>query len=317
MSEAGFRDQVANERQAYEMMRINPAGNDIGRKAIEPQGAVPRSIRPQAFKDQSSDHRKGLNSFFAAGKRAVEADAYQQAHLTPSGVPGVVRMAVVDVQNQPIPFAPFEWDGRAMCTDADGVFMYVEKKYIENTLSAHNEREKYVTRMISLVLGQPAENVIALFGWNFYKALDAGQAPFAIQLYRTYLNQAGIPREIAERKAIVFTRYADADATPEVMQNYGDNDPEFSKSYNKLCLLIEYHPSAIIFDEGPPDPTKSTGKLEGDTGANNKGSLPSNSRRLVANIQQNPSEFRRGPEQQPVENRGVRNRFVEPPGADA
>ena len=63
---------------------------------------------PQAYKDVSADSRRGLSSFFAYGKRTAERDAYQQAHMTPSGVPGVVNLAVMDPNGKPIPFAPYQ-----------------------------------------------------------------------------------------------------------------------------------------------------------------------------------------------------------------
>lgn len=254
-------------------------GMTVVPKDVNVRSQLPRNIHPQAYKDQSSDNRKGLKSFFSTGKRAVEKDAYEQAHLSASGISGVVNLAVLNHDNKPIPYAPFEWGGREYCTDANGVFKLVEKKYFENSISAENERVKYTTQMISLVVGQPAQNVIAMFGYNFYVALSDGQR--AIELYRVYLSQAGIPAAIAERKLAVFVRYADADCSPEIMCNFGDNDPLWSKAFNKLSMLIEFHPSAILFDEGPPNPLISTGKLEGDTGAHNHGNL---SDQAMANV---------------------------------
>lgn len=231
---------------------------------------------PQAYIDISADNRKGLRSFFAFGKRAVEQDAYQQAHLSVSGLPGVVRLAVLDTDNTPIPFAPFEWGGRKYHTDASGSFILVEKQFFQNSISVENERSKFVTQMISLVVGQPATNVIALFGFDFYEALggDTDGKQKAIGLYEVYLKHAGIQKEIIKRKSKLFEKYADAEASPEIMCNYGDNDPEWSRAFNKLCMLIEYHPSAILFDEGHLDPTDASGRVGGDLGRNNVGTLP-------------------------------------------
>lgn len=262
-----------NEKNEPAVFAINPA--------VSSGNAPNRNIMPQAYKDQSADSRKGLKSFFATGKRGVEKDAYQQAHLSASGLPGVVKLAVVDPDNNPIPYAPFEWSGRQYMTDADGVFKLVEKNYFENAISAENERMKYTTQMISLVVGQPAENVIALFGYNFYVALGADQAVFATALYKAYMQQSGVNSDIMTRKAAVFQRYATADATPEVMCNFGDNDPEWSKAFNKLSMLIEYHPSAILFDEGPPNPLRSDGVLRGDTGAHNHGPMDTDTSKLA------------------------------------
>lgn len=232
---------------------------------------------PQAYKDVSSDSRRGLSSFFAYGKRTAERDAYQQAHMTPSGVPGVVNLAVMDPNGKPIPFAPFNWNGRQMLTDAKGMIKYVEKDYFQTAISLENERVKYVTQMISLVVGQPSENVIALFGFEFYNALagdndaDGEQARYAQALYRSYLTTAGLPAQIASAKQFVFNRYSFAECSPEVMCNFGDNDPEWSRAFNKLAMLIEYHPSAILFDSGSLNPLDSAGTIHGDAGANNKG----------------------------------------------
>ena len=145
--------------------------------------------------------------------------------------------------------------------------------------SLKNERVKYVTQMISLVAGQPSENVVALFGYEFYTALagdddpEKPQAVYAQNLYRHYLAAAGIDPHIAERKMFVFKRYSHAECSPEVMCNFGDNDPEWSKAFNKLCLLIEYHPSAILFDSGSLNPLESSGKVHGDSGNNNAGDM--------------------------------------------
>ena len=232
---------------------------------------------PQAYKDVSSDSRRGLSSFFAYGKRTAERDAYQQAHMTPSGVPGVVNLAVMDPNGQPIPFAPFNWNGRQMLTDAKGMIKYVEKDYFQTAISLENERVKYVTQMISLVVGQPSENVIALFGYEFYQALagdedaEGPQAVYAQTLYRSYLSTAGLPEQIAAAKQYVFRRYSFAECSPEVMCNFGDNDPEWSRAFNKLAMLIEYHPSAILFDGGSLNPMDSAGTIHGDSGSSNKG----------------------------------------------
>lgn len=236
--------------------------------------------RPQAYKDISSDRRRNLSSLFAFGKRSGELDAYRQAHMTPAGTPGVVNLGVLNNQGQPQPFVSFSWNGRVIHTDANGMVKYVEKDYFQNAISMENERVKYVTQMISLVVGQPAESVVALFGYDFYVALagdDGGengpQAVKAQSLYRSYLSMAGIEPDIANRKMFVFKRYSFAEASPEVMCNFGDNDPEWSRAFNKLALLIEYHPSAIIFDEGTLNPLDSSGHMRGDTGHSNSGPL--------------------------------------------
>lgn len=237
-------------------------------------------VAPQAYKDVSGDHRKGLSSFFAYGKRSAERDAYQQAHMTPSGIPGVLNLAVVGNDGQPIPFAPFNWGGRQMLTDSKGMIRYVEKDYFQTVISMENERVKYVTQMISLVAGQPAENVIALFGYEFYDALGGSDFPADPQavksqrLYHSYLHTAGINDGVIEAKLRVFYRYSNAECSPEVMCNFGDNDPEWSRAFNKLAMLIEYHPTAILFDQGTLNPLESSGQMHGDSGRNNAG-LPS------------------------------------------
>lgn len=242
----------------------------VNKQALRPQ--------PQNFKDVSSDKRKGFSSFYGYQKRAAERDAYQAAHMTPSGTPGVLNLAVVDAEGQMIPFAPFEWNGRQMLTDSRGMIKYIEKDYFQTAISLENERQKYVTQMVSLVTGQPAENVIAIFGYDFYRALagdsdgpDGNQARFAQQLYVSYITTAGLTEEVGNRKLYVFKRYSDAEASPEVMCNFGDNDPEWSRAFNKLSLLIEYHPSAIIFDHGTLNPLESAGVVHGDKGTNNVG----------------------------------------------
>lgn len=290
-------------RQSVDEPRVRPvfapvvtvAGGDVAQTDVlvnrfedKGLGGLPNpggQKAPQAYRDQSGDQRRGLQSLFSFGKRAVEKNAYNQAHLSASGLLGVVNLAVLDDSGRPIPYAPFEWGGREYRTDAQGVFKLVEKNYFQNSISAENERMKYVTQMISLVVGQPAENVIALFGYNFYQALGADKSVMATQLYKTYMLQAGIANEIANRKAAVFQRYADAEASPEVMCNFGDNDPEWSRAFNKLSMLIEYHPSAILFDEGPPNPLDTTGELRGDVGASNRGTVNVNGSRT--NIDQN------------------------------
>lgn len=269
--------------QGAVMGLMNPVAPQRERRGMGGMGAViepgPRGTNPfpQAYKDVSSDSRRGLSSFFAYGKRAAERDAYQQAHMTPSGVPGVVNLAVMDPEGVPIPFAPFNWNGRQMLTDAKGMIKYVEKDYFQTAISLENERVKYVTQMISLVVGQPSENVIALFGFEFYQALAGGedandrQAQYAQALYRSYLSTAGLSPQIADAKEYVFRRYSFAECSPEVMCNFGDNDPEWSRAFNKLAMLIEYHPSAILFDSGTLNPMEAAGTVHGDTGSHNKG----------------------------------------------
>jgi hypothetical protein len=117
-----------------------------------------------------------------------------------------------------------------------------------------------------LVIGQPSENVIALFGYEFYEALASIEPEKAINLYKSYLSTGGIDPAVAERKVALFRKYADGEASPEVMTNYGDNDPEWSKAFNKLTLLLEFHPSALLFDEGTLNPLESSGVIHGNPG---------------------------------------------------
>lgn len=248
--------------------------------------------RPQAYKDTSTDTRKNFSSFFAFGKRSGEKDAFRQAHMTPSGTPGVVTLGVLDPTTAtPIPYAPFEWDGRQMVTDGRGMIKYVEKDYFQTAISLENERVKYVSKMIALVVGQPAESVINLFGMDFYDALQGDTDPQgpnaerATKLYQYYLNMAGVENNIAQRKASVFRRYASAECSPEVMCNFGDNDPEWSRAFNKLSLLIEYHPSAILFDSGTINPLESSGKVHGDSGHSNAGPMTESDKMLTETIE--------------------------------
>lgn len=253
-----------------------------------PDNAGVRAM-PQAYKDVSSDSRTGLNSFFAYGKRSAERDAFQQAHMTPGGTPGVLNLAVVDAAGNPIPFAPFNWNGRQMLTDQRGMIKYVEKDYFQTAISLENERVKYVTQMISLVAGQPSDNVIALFGWEFYTALagsdsvNSNQAILAQNLYKSYLTTAGLHKDIIERKLALFKRYSNAECSPEVMCNFGDNDPEWSRAFNKLSLLIEYHPSAILFDSGSLNPLESSGRVHGDKGTHNAGDYDGETKAKIQN----------------------------------
>ena len=93
-----------------------------------------QSLRPQAYMDQSNDKRDGLASFFAAGSKYKERDAYTQNHISVSGIPGVVHMAVLDANSRPIPHAPFSWGGRAYHCDSDGKFTILERQYFQNTV---------------------------------------------------------------------------------------------------------------------------------------------------------------------------------------
>lgn len=230
-------------------------------------------MKPQGYKDLSNDSRKGLKSFFAHGKRLGEEDAYQQAHLSVSGVPGVVNLAVMDAAGNPVPFAPFEWGGRSIHADSRGCFKYVEKDYFQNTISVENERLKYCNQMVSLIVGQPAQNVIALFGFDFYEALAGSEVAKAMKLYKQYLMHAGIEKKIADRKTALFKEYANAECSPEVMPNYGDNDPMWLKALVKLQMLVEFHPSAILFDHGHLDPTDASAHVTGDLGRNNAATM--------------------------------------------
>ena len=110
-----------------------PAGKDglsAERMAIGQQ----QSLRPQAYLDQSADTRDGLASFFAAGSQFKERDAYTQNHISVSGIPGVVHMAVLDAKGDKIPHAPFSWGGRSYHCDSQGKFTILERAYFQNTV---------------------------------------------------------------------------------------------------------------------------------------------------------------------------------------
>ena len=106
-----------------------------------------------------------------------------------------------------------------------------------------------------------------MFGMDFYRALGPLHKDYSTDIYGTYLAQAGFSPDIIQQKCAVFAMYADADASPEVTPNYGDNDPHWSRAFTKLSQLIEHHPSAILFDSGTVDPTvdptANSGNLEG------------------------------------------------------
>lgn len=262
-----------------------------------PGGGV-RKLMPQAYKDTSSDSRKNLSSFFAWGKRASERDAFRQAHMTASGIPGVLNLGVMDTAGRPQPFAGFEWNGRQFYTDANGIIKFIEKDYFQTAISLENERVKYVSQMISLVAGQPSENVIALFGFDFYCALagaetvESPQARQAQALYLDYLTMSGLDQRIVERKAHVFKRYSDAECSPEVMCNFGENDPEWVRAFNKLALLIEYYPTSIITDQGTLNPLDSSGTVHGDSGMNNAGDLSGDDKQVVRRMENANNEGR-------------------------
>ena len=80
-------------------------------------------------------------------------------------------------------------------------------------------RTKYVTQLISLVVGAPASNVIAMFGMEFYRALGPLAPEYSTQIYGTYLSQAGFSPDIIAQKCAVFRMYSDADASPEVFSH--------------------------------------------------------------------------------------------------
>ena len=256
-------DKAILDEQRISGMGMRPGDPSIETTQYRQNKGMAVPMRPQAYKEQSADPRDGLASFFAAGSKFRERDAYMQNHVSVSGVPGVVHMAVLDAEGNKIPYAPFSWGGRSYHCDADGKFTILERQYFQNTISAENERTKYVTQLISLVVGAPASNVIAMFGMDFYKALGPTNAEFSIRIYAQYLFQAGFSPQIINQKTQVFRLYADADASPEVMANYGDNDPHWSRAFTKLSSLIEHHPSAILFDSGTVDPTADSGTLEG------------------------------------------------------
>jgi hypothetical protein len=71
----------------------------------------------------------------------------------------------------------------------------------------------------------------------------------------------------------LFQKYSDGECSPEVMCNYGDNDPEWAKAFNKLAMLLEFHPSAILFDSGTLNPLESQGVIHGDKGRSNTGPM--------------------------------------------
>ena len=245
---SGLRGQ-ADPTGDLRMIPEGPNGLSAERMAIGQQ----QSLRPQAYLDQSADTRDGLASFFSAGSRFKERDAYTQNHVSVSGIPGVVHMAVLDAKGDKIPHAPFSWGGRSYHCDSLGRFTILERSYFQNTvspplvplyplihpmyiipmlcllcnpypiylthtpqISAENERTKYVTQLISLVVGAPASNVIAMFGMEFYKALGPGHSDYSTNIYGTYLSQAGFSPDIIDQKCKVFGLYADADASPEV-----------------------------------------------------------------------------------------------------
>ena len=112
------------------MIPSGPNGLSAERMAIGQQ----QSLRPQAYLDQSADTRDGLASFFAAGSRFKERDAYMQNHVSVSGIPGVVHMAVLDSKSRPIPHAPFSWGGRSYHCDSQGKFTILERQYFQNTV---------------------------------------------------------------------------------------------------------------------------------------------------------------------------------------
>lgn len=265
------RNPYPVEEDAYNLKFGPKAWKDPEREVVAGGYSIGDRMKPQGYKDLSNDNRKGLKSFFAYGKRKGEEDAYQQAHLSVSGVPGVVNLAVLDASGDPVPFAPFEWGGRSIHADSLGQFKYVEKDYFQNTISVENERLKYCNQMVSLIVGQPAQNVIALFGYDFYSCLgsDEDSQMLAMRVYQQYLTHAGVDKGIRDRKVKLFRKYADAECSPEVMPNYGDNDPEWLRALVKLQMLVEFHPSAILFDHGHLDPTDASASVKGDLGRNN------------------------------------------------
>ena len=117
-------DGELSSGSSLRMMPEGPNGLSAERMAVGQQ----QSLRPQAYLDQSADTRDGLASFFSAGSRYKERDAYLQNHVSVSGIPGVVHMAVLDAKGEKIPHAPFSWGGRSYHCDAGGKFTILERQ---------------------------------------------------------------------------------------------------------------------------------------------------------------------------------------------
>lgn len=56
------------------------------------------------------------------------------------------------------------------------------------------------------------------------------QAQKSTDLYRSYLSTSGLKLHMQARKLNLFRHFASAEASPECMTNYGDNDPEWSRA---------------------------------------------------------------------------------------
>ena len=82
-----------------------------------------------------------------------------------------------------------------------------------------------------------------MFGMDFYKALGPLDSDFSTYIYGTYLAQAGFSPDIIAQKSRVFGMYADADGSPKVMPNYGDNG--ITQSPTWYITHMVHHPLSI------------------------------------------------------------------------
>lgn len=130
--------KAAAEQQFKERCTIT--FTEIQDRGIPPQSAgYPEA---QAYHDVSTDTRDSLSSFFAYRKCSGERDAFQRAHMTLNGMPGVLNLAVVTPEGNPIPFAPFRWQDRQLTTGARGMIEYIERPFFQTTISMENEHQQ-------------------------------------------------------------------------------------------------------------------------------------------------------------------------------
>jgi len=174
------------------------------------------------------DH-KGLMSFRDGQKLNRDLlDKMASQQYAGDNTEGILKLAVLDRRDAPVPNTPFELGGKTFRTNERGHARLVDAERLNIELEAHNQIEEYELKIMKAIMISN-DMALRMLDDAVYAKLDAGQRPEPIP---------GQPVSDAIR---------DVDAHPDVIKFMDPSSVEYSRALVKLKACVKE--AGVILNE--------------------------------------------------------------------
>ena len=157
--------QAANYRRGY----YTPNSFDANRQ--------PRGTLMQANTTKYTGDHKGLQSFREGAQLNRERlDKMASQQYAGDNAEGILKLAVLDRENDPVPNTPFELGGKTFRTNNQGVARLLDAERLNIELEMHNQIEQYELKILKAIMISD-DMALRMLDQEVFNKLRVGGAP--------------------------------------------------------------------------------------------------------------------------------------------